>query len=416
MAVNSDETCEIEMTYGRGSRFTATIAADRLVPASPPLWPQADLESELQRVLGKPLDFPPLLEAVIPDDQIVIAIDPETPELPVLIAGVWSVLAERGVKPDNVLLLMPAGDVSLDPRAKLPEAVRERVRWTAYTPPDSVDDCAYLASTAGGERIYLARELVHADVVLSVGMVCFDGLIGFRGTNSAFYPALSSSDAVARSRGVSHQELRPADERPLRRTMDEIGWLLGTQFTLQTVPARGNRVGELIAGATESVQRRGREVNERHWQVLLDYRVDVVVISVDRSANSTGWDAFGAALGTARKLVSQDGHVIVMAEMDSELTDGIASISRFSEPAECLPALREAAPDDLVAATQIAALADWAHVYLFSNLHPDLTESLFLTPVESEDEIHRLLEIGDRVLVLPSAQFVHGSVGEGVEG
>src|SRR5437660_369348 len=109
------------------------------------------------------------------------------------------------------------GGVALsDPRSLLPEGPRQEIQWTRNDPTDQKRQ-AYLAATARGERIYLARELVDADVVISVGMIAYDSLLGYRGTNSVFYPGLSNVEAVSRARGEGHSELGPDDERSEER-------------------------------------------------------------------------------------------------------------------------------------------------------------------------------------------------------
>ena len=47
----------------------------------------------------------------------------------------------------------------------------------------------------------MAREVVDADFLISAGSIAFDPLMGYRGTNSVFYPGLSSADAMRRPRG-----------------------------------------------------------------------------------------------------------------------------------------------------------------------------------------------------------------------
>jgi hypothetical protein len=54
------------------------------------------------------LDYPPLSRSVIPDDRVVLALDRETPNAKELLAGVWEVLEEAGVKPRQVMVLEPA--------------------------------------------------------------------------------------------------------------------------------------------------------------------------------------------------------------------------------------------------------------------------------------------------------------------
>lgn len=72
--------------------------------------------------------------------------------------------------------------------------------------------------------------------------------------------------------------------------------------------------------------------------------------------------------------------------------------------------MRKQAPPDLICATQLAAAADWARIYLLSGLSDDVVDELFLTPVSNESEVHRLLNDESRCLFLEAAQFAYGAV------
>jgi hypothetical protein len=72
--------------------------------------------------------------------------------------------------------------------------------------------------------------------------------------------------------------------------------------------------------------------------------------------------------------------------------------------------LRKQAPPDLTCATQLAAAADWARIYLLSGLADDVVDELFLTPIADEGEVRRLLNDESRCLFLEAAQFAYGVV------
>jgi hypothetical protein len=75
-----------------------------------------------------------------------------------------------------------------------------------------------------------------------------------------------------------------------------------------------------------------------------------------------------------------------------------------------LQPLRKQSPPDLIAASQIAAAADWASVYLLSRLPPQLVEELFMTPLENEREVMRLISTCDGCIVLAGAQHAYTEV------
>jgi nickel-dependent lactate racemase len=403
----------VVVSYGQRGRFECNLSTDRLVCCYLAPEPIADLEVELRTALAVPLDFPPLSRATVAGDKVVLALDRHTPQAPTLIAGVWEVLAAQGVEPKDVLIIQPislSGPKLADPRIKLPVEIQSVVEWRIHDATDPKQQ-AYLATTANEERIYLDRSVVEADLVISIGQIGYDPIMGFRGTNSVFYPGLSSTAAVKRARGFGHQELSPDDERPLRQLVEEIGWLLGVQFSVQVLPARGDGVSAVLAGFEQSVRQRGRELLIQQRQVEIAKRAETVVISVDADAAGHSWDQIGSAVATARSLVKRGGKVIVLSELNgasSELSDGMQIVRSSGSPREALKPLRDLVPPDFLPATQIAQGADWARIYLLSRLDSGLVEDLFMTPLESEAEVSRLLALSESCAVIEGAQHAHG--------
>lgn len=403
----------VVLSYGQQGRFECAVQQDRVVAFCPAPEPLADVRAALRHALEEPLEFPPLWRAVVPGDHVVLALDRHTPEAPALVAGVYEVLVAHGVEPADILILQPtalSGPSVTDPRTLLPEDARNVVQWRVHDATDSKQQ-AYLATTAGGERIYLDRDVVHADLVISIGQIGFDPVLGYRGTNTVLYPGLSSTSAVQKARGFGHQELAPEDDRPLRQLVDEIGWLLGIQFSVQVLPARGNGVSVVLAGLEQSVWKRGCELLAAQREVQLAKRAETVVISVDEDAAGHGWEQIGAALATARSLVARGGRVVILSELNgacSDLSDGMQMVRDVRSPREALKPLRDLVPPDFLPATQLAQLADWAKIYLLSRLDSGLVEDLFMTPLDNEREVAKLLDGMSECAVIEGAQHTHG--------
>jgi nickel-dependent lactate racemase len=405
----------VVVSYGQHRQFECGLPTERVNAYFPAPKPLADLPSALRQALNEPLDFPPLSRAIVPGDHVVLALDRHTPQAAVLIAGVWEILAAQGIKPEDVLIIQPtslSGPQVTDPRGLLPDDVKKAVAWRVHDATDSKQH-AYLATTASEERIYLARDIIEADLVISIGQIAYDQVMGFRGTNSVFYPGLSSATAIKKARGFGHQELTPDDERPLRQLVEEIGWLLGVQFSIQVLPARGDGVSVVLAGFEQSVRQRGREMLIEQRQIAMTERAQTLVLTIDADAAGHGWDQVGAALATARNLVARGGKVILLSELNgacSELSEGMQIVRDSGSPREALKPLRVQVPPDFLPATQLAQLADWARIYLFSHLDASLVEDLFMTPLESEKEVMRLLSISEPCAVIEGAQHTHGAL------
>ncbi len=401
----------VHLSYGHTATATPEVGVDRVMYELQPPEPCPELAARLDDALQHPLDFPPLKQALVPGDRVCLAIAADTPQVSTVIAGICRVLADCEVRPADVTLLIADHSESTDAilRSELPDDFREHVRVRSHDPSDE-RGYGYLASSVSGERIYLARDLLNADVVIAVGSIGYDALMGYRGTSSVFYPGLSSDDAAQRATGQGHRELRPEDVRPLRQLIDEIGWLLGTQFAVQVLPAAGDGVWQVIAGLNESVQRRGSELLDEKWRIRLETRADIVVAAIDATAGGHRWEDVAAALSTARDLVARGGKIILLTELDEPPGEGLQILRQCLDSREAIRPLRERAPDDLLIATRLAEAVDWADVYLLSRLDSDLVEDLFLIPLESTAEVDRLLSGEGTCVFINSAQHTFGQV------
>jgi nickel-dependent lactate racemase len=328
------------------------------------------------------------------------------------VAAIWNALLPRQIDPERFVVIQPASRLQaelVDPRAELDDDVRSRVTWKIHDPARR-ESVAYLASSATGERIYLAREVVEADVLVSAGSIQFDPLMGYRGTNSVFYPGLSSAEAMTRLHGQGHVELGPDESRPLRELVDEVGWLLGNPFSVQVIPSAGGGVSRVLAGACEPVLAEGKRLLSREWRLQLEERPDVVIAAIDDGAGAHGWEVLGAALDVARSLVARGGRIVILSDLDAELPQGLEMIRESASARDAIQPLRKQAPPDLVCATQLAAAADWARVHLLSGLSSETVDELFLIPLADQSEVRRLLNDQSRCVFLEGAQFAHGSV------
>ncbi|MDA1214219.1 MAG: lactate racemase domain-containing protein [Planctomycetota bacterium] len=409
-------TNTISMTYGTEGRLSLEVDPERVVMSHGSVDEIPDIRLAVREALEHPLDFPPVVHAVVPGDRITIALDRHTPRSSEIIAEVWEMLDGRGVTAEDVFILQPVGLDGRrlsDPRSLLPESVRSLVRWGVHDPTDKSRQC-YLASTSCGERIYLARELVDADFIFPIGEMTYDPVLGIRGTSSVFFPGLSTVEAIDKARGEGHWELGPEDDRPLRQAIDEIGWLLGIQVTLQVLSASGTGVAEVICGTLDAVGNAGRQALANHWRVEQDEHADIVVVAVDADAAGHGWQQVGQALETAQRLVSRHGTIVVLSQIEEMPGDGLKLLTGRRKASESLRTLRKQLPPDLVSTSQLIHAVDWARVYLMSRLPGDLVEELFVTPVETDREVERLLAGSGSISFIASAQHTFGHVGSTV--
>ena len=179
---------------------------------------------------------------------MIIAVDPETPFLVDVLTAVCEHLQSVPDGGVSLTLLLPedeSGNSWQWLTGSLPLHLQQQMTIVSHLPSDQ-NQLSYLASSAAGERIYLNRLLTDADMIVSIGLLAFDGQLGVRGTTSVLFPAFSDEATLRAARSHGHSELTPEQQRPFRDLVDEIGWLLGTQFTVQVIPGVGVAPTEII--------------------------------------------------------------------------------------------------------------------------------------------------------------------------
>jgi len=403
--VSSDEVRSIQLSYGATGQLDLEFLSRQVVAHHHVERSNHSAQELMANALANPVDFPHPKHLITPGDVVVVVIEDDLPEVADLVAGMWDMLRAAGVSAENLTFLQPARWIAVetpDPLEKLPEDVRAAVTLKRHEPTDE-DGCAYLANTAAGERVYLARELVEADAVYIIGLAQFDPLLGIRGGASSLFPGLSDLETVRRTIGQGHEELSPDDHRPMRDIVDEVAWLLGVQYIINVIPGANRKVQHVIAGHCNSVGRQSRNELNDQWRFQLQDRVELVIVTVA----DNNWNQIARALNTARRVVEKDGRIVILSELNVPLTMGLEALKQSRTPTEALKPVRKSMPFEWDIVSQIARAVDWANVYLLSQEPAETIDELFMIPLSTRDEVLKLLDQDDSVAIIENANLVY---------
>ena len=365
-----------------------------------------------RHALSTPRGFPELGRCVVPGDNVIIAVDPETPFLADVLTAVCEHLQTVPDGGVSLTLLLPedeSGNCWQWLTDSLPLHLQQQMTIVSHLPSDQ-NQLSYLASSAAGERIYLNRLLTDADMIVSIGLLAFDGQLGVRGTTSVLFPAFSDEATLRAARSHGHSELTPEQQHPFRDLVDEIGWLLGTQFTVQVIPGVGAAPTEIIAGLPDDVLQHGREVLNRVFRILVSEEVDAVVLSIPGGA-AFGWRQLGHALEQASHVINQGGRIIVVADLPVPEGPAATMLRRCQEPEDLLKPLRREPTSDAVEIAQLIETLRRARVYLLSTLPPDVVEEMGMIPIADSAELQRLVSAVENRIVIPNANYAWCDIG-----
>ena len=373
-------------------------------PAQPSL---ADPMAAVTAALEQPLDFPPLAQTATPGDRVVLACDAEVPQLPEIIAAVVRCLMGAGIGPDGITVLRTKTDRHVEashPCHLLPPDVQERITVVAHDPQQR-NQMAYLATSESGEPIVLNRALTDADIVLPIGCITSRKEVDYHGIHGTVYPTFSDAEAQAQFRSLKLLNHRIKDKKRLVKQCNDVGWLLGLNFTIQVVPGPGDRILHVLAGQYTAVRRQGRDLYQAAWTSTVPSQASLAVVAIEGGASQQTWHHFGRALATAESLVEDGGAIAVCCELATPPGAAVQRLVRASSRPEALKAIAKDRPEDALVAAQLADALDRGEVYLLSRLDETLVEDLEMAPLVKPDDLVRLVQRHPSCIVVSNSPY-----------
>jgi nickel-dependent lactate racemase len=391
----------------QGERLDLDVPEERLVGSweGPPGLTNDAVPRLIAEVIENPCEYPPLRQAVVPGDRVAIALGDDAPEPGAVLSAVVRVLTAAGVVSESVTVLTPGPTP-----AGLADSLPPDIRFKSHDPDDS-KALAYLATTTGGRRVYLNRELTDADFVLPVGRISYDPVLGCGGPWGVILPGLC--DAATRAEFHRRGDDRlPDAARPGAELSEslEVNWLLGTQFQLGLVGGVAGLVAAR-AGLTSAVLKEGVEALDHAWGFVAPDRADLVVVGIGRAGDEMGLDDVGRALAAATRLVRRGGKVAVLSRAVGPIGPAAQRLVDARDPRAAATSLKgQEEQPDFATASRIARAVEWADVYLLSAFGSDVVEDLQMVALDRPEEVRRLAAVAGSCLVVSHGDRVGARV------
>ena len=358
-----------------------------------------------RQALEHPVDFPPVRQLVVPGDRVAIALDYSFTGVDAIIQLLDDQLRQSGVQTSDITVVSTAA-IGPDDSLALPRGTTLEAHDPSERPR-----LAYLSATKEGRRVYLNRHLTDADVVIPVGRLGYDPVLGYRGPWSVIFPGLSDGSAAASYRGMLAED-SPGRRLP-RRQLDEpfeVSWLLGAQFHLGLVPGASGLV-EVVAGLAEPARDRAIEAINRHWSYQPPARAECVVAGIGESGTTTGIEALVDGLVTASRLVNHGGRIVALSRARGAIGPSLQRLCDAGDARNAAVVLRGHDADaDSVSGRRLAQVLAWADVYLLSALDRQVVEDIGMIPVDQHDDVRRLVSRSNSALVVNRAELTRATV------
>jgi nickel-dependent lactate racemase len=330
----------------------------------------------------------------------VVLLDEGLPSLGQLLTPILEHIVSAGVSVESITLLSPPSasrQLWLD---DLPKAFEE-ARLEVHDPKDR-KHLSYLATTKQGKRIYLNRTAVDADQLVILSRRRYDPVLGITGCEEALYPGISDEATMRDAVTQSSRVVPGTEDSATHRKAAEVAWLLGAPFLVQVIEGEGDTIAQVVAGSLDSTAE-GQRLLDASWHMHVPALVDTVVAGISGDPGRCGFTEMAAALASSARVVRPGGKIILLTESAPTLGEGAAILREADEPQQALAMLAERNPADRAAGSQWATAAGQAHLYIVSGLPEETVEELFATPLESLDQVQRLLRGDGTVLFLQDA-------------
>ena len=381
----------IELGFGAAAPLVVEIRPTALVAElmGPAGATGVEAERLVAAAVGAPVDGPSLAAHAVPGDRVVIAVAGGLPQGRHVVDAVTAHLVAAGIAPDS-LAILHAG-----PTAAGLDAAEFHAAAAAET--------SYLAADEAGRPLHLARALVDADVVVTVGEWSFDARLGGRSLDGELWPAFGRQECDA---ALNH-DLARRGRRALRRWragLRAVTWQLGVTSCLRVVAGRHGTLAGAAFGTANAAARRARAAAAA-WAPTVAQAADLAVCSVSRTA--TGFGDIARAVAAAARITRPAATICVAA---GPIAPPGPVVSRWRQGAPLGPLVREARRSgdpalvtDAVEARFLArALAD-RRLVLLSSLDEAVVEDLEFGYAPSADAVGRLVHRAERVVVLHEA-------------
>ena len=354
------------------------------------------------------LDYPPLAKCTTPGDRVVLALDSAAPQVAEVAAAVVRSLVAAGVGVEGISILLPqpSDGETEDPCRLIDAELRDQIQVLVHAPDDR-RGLAYLAADDSGEAILVSRALHEADVVLPIGCLHDDRAAGYFGIHGVVYPVFSDDKAMQRFRGLGSLRADGDRKRKLIERVDNVAWLLGVTLTIQIVPGGGGRIAAVLAGESNAVRARGRELYDGLWRRTVARQSELVVAAIEGPPSVQTWGNFGRAIEAAGSFADDGGTIVVCCELASMPGPGIRHLAAGdASRGEAMRRVSRHRPPDALPAAQLASALDRNKVYLLSRLDPAAVEELDMVPLETPEELMRLVRQYPPCTVLQDAQYI----------
>ncbi len=402
----------ILLPYGRGERTVDLPEHNFVGILEGKEAPTVELVQEFDRAWRNPIGIDDPGTVFHPGESVVFAVTDHTRSTPTreILPLIWERIRDR-VRPEDLMIIVARG-THRSPTEEELEAMLGDLRREFRV---AIHDCDYnhveVGSSARGTPILIDRIVAEADRVVTLGHIGMHYYAGYSGGRKNILPGVAGRETIE----VNHAQLTdPHCEgcsyrgNPISEEMSEAARLAGVDFIVDCVFDAHGRVAKIVVGDLEEAHAVGRAFWDSLFQVEVQERADLVIVSAGGHPKDIDLYQAYKALYNAGRAVKEGGMILLVAAC----SDGIGNdlfedwVMRCERPEDVFGILeKEGFKLGGHKAVYLAKDLARAQIALVSEMEDELVRRFFLTPIIDPNEVvalaHERFGEGFRTLVMP---------------
>jgi hypothetical protein len=346
---------------------------------------------------------PPLESHVVPGDRVAIGMAGDVPQANEVVAAVAARLVAAGLEPSDITVLRAPPLEPLGGAAKRKAGAEAEISGATAFDPAVEPQTSYMAADEAGRPIHLARALVDADVVVSIGQWGWDAAFGGRSLEGELWPTFSRRSCRAEIvRSLAKRGRLALDAWMVSN--HEATWQLGVCASMRIVGGRGDTLAAAAFGLPDATARQGRKL-AAGWRPEVSSAAMLTIASLSAHRGETAM--LLRAVAAAARVTHPSGTICVASRL-AERPGVIFSRWREGAPLDALVREAVATGDqslitDAFQTRFFARALGERRLVLLSDLDEATVEELELGFAATPEVVERLAHRAESVAVLHEA-------------
>ncbi len=385
---------------------------ERLVPSVRDA--DASITSNVKQALHEPVGYPALNRSITPDDRVAIAVGHGVPWAYQLVTGVVEYLIEHGVAAERISIVFPTQSDTDAFRSQNNNQLSDQISFESHISND--DDCLCFTGMMKHDRPLMLNRILHdADLLIPI-LAEQPANYLHAGPYDGLFPDFCDSktqERITRVRSIAGARTRGGDHlAERRREAREAGWMIGVPLLLRVIPGLDGKEPIVLAGEPIELEQAAKEQSQGTLAVDSDRLADLVVVSLGPDADQQTWESAARALQVADELVGNEGAIALWTDIDQPIGKSLGKLLNNDDFDRVAHELSEDSGSEAWAAWQILQARERGSIFFRSQLNDEIVEELGLAPLHDLEELQRLVDRRETVILVQEAQhrFVRSSV------